>query len=194
MEIPQREYWRKGVHFAGIFFIPVLFWHRWIFAVLVAVFLVAYLIVETQLKKERRIPLLTRLATQSKRESEEGKISQGAILLCLSSLLLPYLLGVWPAAVGLSQVFAADATATWAGIKWGEKKLPFSPKKTWVGSGVYFATAFLVALPFAPVWQAAVLALAGTLVEALPFRDIDNATIPLAVGLLTLALGPGGIG
>lgn len=182
MKIPAREFWRKSVHFAGIFFIPLLLWRREVFTGLVLIFLSAYLLVELRAKKGLRTPLLSEVAARSKRESERGTVSMGAILLAATAVVLPYLLGPWAAAVGLSQVFVADVPSTLVGIRWGEKKLPFSAKKSWAGSLSYLAAAFLIGLPFVPIPKALVLALLGTFIEALPFPHIDNLTIPLGVG------------
>jgi phytol kinase len=189
MDIPSREFWRKLVHLAGVFFIPVLLWNRNVFAALLATFLAFYLLVEFLAKRGRRFPLLSTLTENSKREGERGRLSKGALFLVASSLALPYLLGPRAAAVGLAQIFTADVTSTFAGMKWGDKKLPWCPGKSWVGSLTFFATAFFAALPFVSIPYALLLAALGTAVESLPISEADNLTVPLAVGLVARFLG-----
>ena len=189
MKIATREYYRKTVHFSGIFFIPLLLWNRHIFAALLALFLAIYLAVEFLDRRERRIPLLTTFTEMCKRAFEEGRLSRGAILLVVAGIVSPYLFGTQAAAIGLSQTFAADVTSTIAGIRWGRLKLPYSKRKSWVGSTVFLVTAFIVSLYFVSWPQALVLALIGAVVESLPISEADNLTVPLAVGLAAVIFG-----
>lgn len=181
----QREVVRKAVHGGGFFFLPVLLWNRTAFTVLVCIFLIVYLIIEWGERRGFRIPGLTQLTEISKRESESGKISRGAIYLVLSSLVLPYLFGAHAAAIGLAQIYTADVTSTLIGIRWGKRKLPYSPKKSWLGSAAFLVTAFAASLFFIPWPQALLLAFLGTVVESLPIREADNLTVPLAVSLVS---------
>lgn len=183
MKIATREYYRKTVHFSGVFFIPLLLWNRHLFAALLACFLAIYLAVEFLDRTGRRIPLLTTFTEMCKRVFEEGRLSRGAILLVVAGITTPYLFGTQAAAIGLSQTFVADVTSTLAGIRWGRRKLPYSKTKSWVGSIVFLVTAFFVSLYFVPWRQALPLALLGAVVESLPIPEADNLTIPLAVGL-----------
>ena len=97
-----------------------------------------------------------------------------------------------------------DGLADLVGRKWGTAKLPFSAAKSWAGSaamligGFAFGFAFVVLfhawgvfdpalnLPGA-AWKTAVIALAATVVEALPRRDVENlptTAVAVALGLL----------
>lgn len=183
MNIPAREYWRKSVHVSGLFFIPVLLWNREVFVGLLAAFLAFYLSVELLERRGIRVPLLWGLTEKSKRPSEHGRLSKGALLLVLCSIAAPYLFGAEAAAIGLAQAFAGDVTSSLAGMKWGTKKLPWSPGKSWVGTSVFFVTAFAVSLFFVPFPKAALLAAIGALAESVPWKEADNLTVPLAVGL-----------
>lgn len=182
-DIPKREFWRKAVHGSGLFFLPILLWNREIFVGLLVVFLAFYLAVEFLARRGRRIPLLSTLTENSKRDAEKGRLSKGALYLVTSGIVLPYLFGPQAAAVGLAQIFTADVTSTWAGMKWGKKKLPYAPGKSWVGSLTYWCTGFLAALPFTSPIHAALLASLGTIVESLPIPEVDNLTVPFTVSL-----------
>lgn len=188
MEIPRGEYWRKAVHLSGLFFIPVLLWNREVFAGLLAVFLACYLFVEFLADRGTTIPLLSALAANSKRDSERGRLSKGALFLVLCGIVTPYLFGARPAAVGLAQAFAGDVTSSLAGMKWGVKTLPWSPGKSWVGTLAFFVTALVVSLFFVPFPKAAILASVGALAESIPLKEADNLTVPLAVGLAAVLM------
>jgi uncharacterized protein (TIGR00297 family) len=99
-----------------------------------------------------------------------------------------------------------DGTASVAGMALGRRKLPWNPKKSWIGSLAYwvFGTAAAAALllwtvPGRYEWGFALaVAAAATLVaaalESLPQGLDDNIGVPLVTGLvlLGLLLGEGG--
>jgi phytol kinase len=98
-----------------------------------------------------------------------------------------------------------DGLADLVGRKWGTAKLPFNAAKSWAGSaamligGFAFGFAFVVlfntwgvldpalSLPGA-AWKTAVIAVAASVVEALPLRDVDNLTTTAVAVALGLAL------
>lgn len=190
MAIATHEIWRKSVHFAGIFFLPVLLWRREAFVGLLASFLVIYLIVELAGRYGLQIPLLSMLTEKCKRPGEKGRLSRGALFLVLAGILTPFLFGQTAAAVGLAQVFVADTAATLTGMAWGAKKLPWSRKKSWVGSATFLLVSFLISLWLVPWPQALVLALIGAAVESLPIPEVDNLTVPLLVSTAAMILLP----
>jgi phytol kinase len=87
------------------------------------------------------------------------------------------------------------------GRRFGVHKLPLNPEKSWAGSAAMFGGSFAFALGMLAWFEhlgllvfshspmvlvVAAIALIVTLVEALPFRDIDNLTIAgtaIALGL-----------
>lgn len=105
--------------------------------------------------------------------------------------------------LALMMMCGGDGLADIVGRRLGVHKLPFSPEKSWVGSAAMFAGSFLFAFSFLSLFNrlnyfqppltgnsmvgiVAVIALIVTLVEALPFRDIDNLTltgVAVALGL-----------
>lgn len=179
----RHEYYRKSVHFSGIFFIPALLWRREAFVGLLTFFLIIYLGVEWANRKGLRIPILSTLTDRCKRPSEEGRFSRGALFLVLSGIITPYLFGATAAAVGLTQAFAADTVSTVVGMRWGNRKLPYNKGKSWVGSATFLAVAFGLSLYFTSWPQALLLAFVGAAIESLPIPEADNLTVPLAVSL-----------
>ena len=64
-----------------------------------------------------------------------------------------------------------------------------SPRKTWVGSSVFFvvALALILATAAAPIWPAMAIAGALAVVERFSPLGFDNLTVPVASALLLLA-------
>ncbi len=178
------EVLRKAVHLAGIFFLPILFWNRTLFSLLLLLFLLIYLIIERAEKKGKRIPFLSTLTRRCKRPEESGRLARGPIFLVLAGFITPYLFGVQAAGVGLAQALVADVASSLVGLKFGRKKIPWSPKKSWAGFLAFFLTAFLIDLVFVPLRPAIILALVGASIESLPIPEGDNLTVPVGVGLV----------
>lgn len=96
--------------------------------------------------------------------------------------------------VALMILCGGDGLADIVGKKVGGIRLPWSPKKTLAGSLTMLLGGFLLAvmIMWVFVWQGyfpqpmsryllpiGVIALGTTLIESLPFTDVDNITIPL---------------
>ncbi|MBE9473719.1 MAG: phosphatidate cytidylyltransferase [Chloroflexi bacterium] len=101
--------------------------------------------------------------------------------------------------VALMLMCGGDGLADILGRNFGRSHLPWNPRKTWIGSlGMFlgglilssvviaifvwigiFSTSFLDILP-----SLVIISLAGTVVESLPFRDVDNITVTLTAVLL----------
>lgn len=101
--------------------------------------------------------------------------------------------------LALMMVCGGDGLADIVGRRFGRIKLPFSTDKSWAGSAAMFAGSFGLAFSFLALfsglgyfslalgrtaWVTGAIALAATLVEALPYKDIDNLTLTaVAIGL-----------
>ena len=96
-----------------------------------------------------------------------------------------------------------DGIADLVGRRVKSSNLPWSPNKTFAGSisvflGGWLLSAFILAIyagvgifakPFGVyVIPLTIIALASTLVESLPFKDIDNITVTVAAALLSYFL------
>jgi phytol kinase len=104
-----------------------------------------------------------------------------------------------PGIVALMLLCGGDGLADILGNRFGSYRLPWSPAKSWIGSlGMFFGgwilAIFILAIysltghlpnPMAHYWVGVtVVALVSTLVESLPFSEIDNLTVPaVAVAL-----------
>jgi phytol kinase len=103
--------------------------------------------------------------------------------------------------LALMLMCGGDGLAEIVGRRAGSGRLPFNPRKTWAGSAAMLLGGLLFGLVFTGLFQwagtyaeplstarlvagVAVIAVAGALVEALPFDDIDNLTITATAVLL----------
>lgn len=100
----------------------------------------------------------------------------------------------------LMMLCGGDGLADVVGKRIPSKPIPWSPRKTWLGTATMFLAGWLFSililavfisagklnLPFASViLPVTLIAIAATLVESLPMKDIDNLTVPL----VSVALG-----
>lgn len=141
------------------------------------------------------------------RHGEPREILRGPLYYGLSFVVCT--LAFWRSSpvgiLALMILCGGDGLADIVGRRWGKRKLPFSSQKSWVGSGAMFLGSltfslamlgwfgalgyFSFPLGWTPVLRVGAIALAATLVEALPFKDIDNLTLTATgVGLGMLCL------
>lgn len=107
--------------------------------------------------------------------------------------------------VALMLLCGGDGLADIIGRRWGKRRLPFSPGKSWIGSSAMLIGGFGFAYGFVLIFNAfgyyapaldprsaglkiGLIALVATLVEALPIKDIDNLTITFSAALLGIWL------
>ena len=101
--------------------------------------------------------------------------------------------------VALMLMCGGDGLADILGRRFGHRKLPWSDDKSWIGSfgmfigGLIFAVGIIAIYITLGIFQGTlisyltaitIIAIAGTLVESLPFHDIDNITVTLTAVLL----------
>lgn len=105
--------------------------------------------------------------------------------------------------VALMLMCGGDGLAEILGRTYGKSRIPWSPRKTWIGSAGMFIGGFLLSIlvvaifsssgifsnPFLTYLPATLfISVVGTAVESLPLADIDNITVTLIAVLLGLFL------
>jgi phytol kinase len=105
--------------------------------------------------------------------------------------------------IALMLLCGGDGLADVIGKRLGKAHLPWSRSKTWAGSAAMFIGGWLLSVLVLGVYLAAgvfpgsllsylpavtIIALAATVVESLPFSDLDNLTVPAVAVLLGLFL------
>jgi phytol kinase len=101
--------------------------------------------------------------------------------------------------VALMILCGGDGLADVMGKRFGTTRLPWSKRKTWAGSASMLLGGWLFALAVVAVYVRlggftgvfsthfpgiTIIALAATVVESLPFDDIDNITVPVMAVVL----------
>jgi phytol kinase len=143
---------------------------------------------------EAAVKAMTR--SGDRREILRGPLYYGIVFVVLTIL---YWYDTPTGMVGLMLMCGGDGLADILGRRYGRRRLPWSPGKSWIGSlgmllgGWTLAMGIIltyVSLNIFPgplsnyLLPVTLIATAGTLVESLPFHDIDNITVTLAAVIL----------
>ncbi len=166
---------------------------RW-FAVLVPFAITAqFVLIGLEILKDpATVQALSR--TGNPREILRGPLFYGIVFVVMTLLFWSHSpVGI----MALMLMCGGDGLADVIGRRWGQAKLPWTDKKSWAGSAAMFAGSFIFAFFFIALFNAlgyfypaldlassaiavGIISLVATLVEALPYRDIDNITTTLA--------------
>ena len=129
--------------------------------------------------------------TGDRREILRGPLYYGIIFVLLT---IVYWVDSPIGMVALMLMCGGDGFADIFGRRFGSKKIPWNQGKSWAGSSAMFlgglAFDVLILIPFiqldyftgslnAYLPKLALIALLATIVESLPFRDVDNITITM---------------
>ena len=136
-----------------------------------------------------------------RRELLRGPLLYGVVFVVATAIWFREL----PASVALLALCFGDGTADIFGRRWGDYfpgHLPWSKRKSWVGSAAFFAFSFVACLIgsaafFRAGWSARpaielalplmIASLVGALVESAPYKDVDNILVPFAVANVFIA-------
>lgn len=176
---------------------------RWLAALVPLLITVQFILVGTgRLKDPAAVAAMTRHGDP--REILRGPMFYGMVFVVAT-------LVYWRASpIGITALMllcGGDGLADIVGRRFGRRRLPINGGKTWAGSLAMFVGGFVFAWAFVLLFQGAgmyaielsatqisgrlaVVALAATLVEALPLDDVDNLTITLTAVVTGLLLLP----
>lgn len=139
------------------------------------------------MKDDAAVKALSR--TGDPREILRGPLFYGIIFVVITVF---YWLDNPTGIIALMLLCGGDGLADIVGRRWGKTKLPWSKDKSWVGSLGMFLGGFIFSLGTIAIFVSAnifpgpissyiipilVISIAGTVVESIPVRDIDNITI-----------------
>ena len=176
---------------------------RWLAALVPLLITVQFILVGTgRLKDPAAVAAMTRHGDP--REILRGPMFYGIVFVVAT-------LAYWRTSpIGITALMllcGGDGLADIVGRRLGRRPLPINGGKTWAGSLAMFLGGFLFALVFVLLFERvgmyvsglsaaqlggrlAMVALAATLVEALPLEDVDNLTITLAAVVAGFLLLP----
>jgi phytol kinase len=146
------------------------------------------------IQDEAAVQAMTR--TGDRREILRGPLFYGIVFVVMTILF-------WyktpTGIVALMLMCGGDGLADILGRRYGKSKLPWSPDKSWIGSlgmfigGLVFSVIIVAIFSAMGIFQGslmayifpiAIIAIAGTIVESLPYHDIDNITVTLTAVIL----------
>ena len=134
--------------------------------------------------------------TGDRREILRGPLYYGIVFVLLT---LVYWKNSPIGIVGLMQLCGGDGLADLIGNLYGGKQLPWSDRKTWIGSAAMFFGGFFFTITILTIYLVVgefqgdlmdyfpfviAISFVCTVVESLPYRDIDNFTVPITAILL----------
>lgn len=193
---------RKIIHAGtGPFFVMcwILFdsspWSRYLAALVPLAITAQFLLVGLGvIKDEAAVKAMSR--TGDRREILQGPLYYGIVFVAIT---IVYWLDTPIGMVALMLMCGGDALADIMGRRYGKDRLPWNHNKSWIGSLFMFIggwTFSLLALSFyvttgifnIPLVNYLIpltlISIAGTIVESLPFENIDNITVTLIAILL----------
>jgi phytol kinase len=145
-------------------------------------------------KDEASVQAMSR--TGDRREILKGPVYYGLVFVVMTIL---YWLESPIGMVALMLMCGGDGLADVIGRRFGHRKLPWNPGKSWAGSLGMLVGGWLLAFLILWVFVSAgvfpgsisvyvpaltVIALVGAIVESLPLKDVDNITVTISAVLL----------
>jgi len=118
--------------------------------------------------------------TGDRREILHGPLFYGLVFIVIT---LVYWQATPVGMVALMLMCGGDGLADIIGRRYGRAPLPWNAGKTWWGSAAMFADGWIGNLG-AYLLAVSLVSLGGTLVESLPWKDVDNITVTLTAVFL----------
>lgn len=146
------------------------------------------------LKDEAAVQAMSR--SGNPREILKGPLFYGLVFILLTVV---YWMDSPIGMTGLMLMCGGDGLADIIGRRWGQRKIPWSDTKSWAGSlGMLvggWITAVVIMLVYVNIGifpgqinqyllPLTLIALVGTIIESLPFKDIDNITVTASAVIL----------
>jgi phytol kinase len=174
-------------------------WARWLAALVPLAITAQFVLVGLGvMKDEAAVKAMTRHGNP--REILQGPLYYGIVFVFCTILFWRHSpVGI----LALMLMCGGDGLADVVGRRWGRAKLPVNPEKSWAGSAAMFAGSFVFGFGFLALFTAfgnfpptlnltstaggvALISLLCTVVEAMPFHDIDNITVTVIAVVLGL--------
>ncbi|MDR1094957.1 MAG: phosphatidate cytidylyltransferase [Spirochaetaceae bacterium] len=188
----KTELLRKGIHLLIAVTPAIADIDRPLTIILLCAGSVIYLTGEICRLRGRSIPLLTRVTAFASRPREAGKFVLGPLTLALGAILS---LLIFPAITADSRACHAaiyalafgDGLSGLIGRPFGRLRPAFLLGKSVEGSIICFIAVFISTCAVTSQTRASLItALASTIAEALPLRNMDNIVIPLTAGFTVM--------
>lgn len=157
--------------------------------ILLAVGTVFYCSTEYLRSKGYEIFLISRITVLASRYRDRGRFVLGPITLGIGAMLALMLYPEPAATIAILALAFGDSISSLVGKLFGRLKIPLTGGKTYAGSSACFFVVLFVALRITSSMALAIpIAIAATVLEALPTRDLDNILMPVGTGFIASEL------
>lgn len=182
MSVILKELIRKSIHLCAGFVPFFLTWNRDLTLLVLSLVLLFYFIVEGLRQRGIKLPVISRLIELAARSRDEGKVVMGPVTMALGVIITSLAFPQESAALGIYALAFGDGLASLVGKLVGRHHIPFSQGKTVEGSLACFLAVFISAYAVTgDILCSVILACAGTFIELLPLKDLDNFFIPILI-------------
>jgi len=176
----EKEFVRKSIHLL-IASIPVLASINISITIgLLTAGTLIYSYAETLRCRGSNVFIISSITVMAARERDNNKFVLGPVTLGLGALLTLLLYPNPAATIGIYALAFGDGLSSVFGKLFGRVKLPGLGGKTLAGSLTCFLAVFLTTFAVSGYYRESILiALAATVIEAVPLKDFDNLLIPV---------------
>jgi len=148
-----------------------------------------YALAEASRRHGHPVIMVSRLTLIASRAVDRDRFVLGPVTLGLGAMLALLLYPEPAASIGIYALAFGDGFASLVGRLVRSPRLPLTRGKSVTGSLACFAAVFVSSTPLVRTpAQAALVALAATILEAVPSGDFDNLLVPVGTGLVAAAL------
>ena len=177
-----KELVRKSIHLCCGLMPLLLAWNRDLTLLLLSIVLLLYFVAEGMRQRGIRLPVISRLTEIAARTRDEGRFVTGPVTMALGVIITALAFPETSASLGIYALAFGDGLASLIGKLFGRCQIPFAQGKTAAGSLACFGAVFTAAiLVTGDAACALILACAGTCIELLPLKDLDNFFIPVLI-------------
>jgi phytol kinase len=185
----KTELIRKNIHFLIALTPTLAAFDRFATMISLACGIAVYSLVEAMRLSGRNVAFFSTVTALAARKRDQGRFVLGPVTLGLGALLALTFYPNPASAIAIYSLAFGDGFASLIGKMFGRVKIPFTGGKSVEGSGACFIAVLCSAYSISgKLLPSVFIALAATIIEALPLKDFDNVVIPAAVGYLAYIL------
>ena len=174
------EYLRQLIHASGIFIVILSYFLSPLILILICIAIVLFVEAIFRIVKTHNIFFFSTFLKKCKREDDEKGFVYFFIGIILTIYLFQFNMAIANAAIII--LLFGDSSSTIFGKRFGKTLLPWSKRKTIIGTLAFFVVAFIGASTQLPLLPSLFGALCGALTEAYSPID-DNIPIPVVSGI-----------
>ncbi len=148
-----------------------------------------YTIAEYLRSRGHELFLISRITILASRDRDRGRFVLGPITLGVGAMLALLLYPDPSATIAIFALAFGDSVSSLIGKLYGSATIPLTGGKTYAGSfACFLAVLFIAYRVTGNLVFSIIIAVAATVLEALPSRDLDNILMPVGTGFIASQL------